>query len=109
VVRSFWLAAAALLGTAPYQCKSNDPERAREETVGEALWQLCGRFADKGDDESAKRVLDYLIERYPSSREAERAKDERNASHPCKGVTVESATAASAASAKKAAASSSAK
>jgi hypothetical protein len=90
VVRSFWLAAAALLGTAPYQCKSNDPERAREETVGEALWQLCGSFADKGDDEAAKRVLDYLIERYPSSREAERAKDERNAAHPCKGVTAES-------------------
>ncbi|MGZ3418488.1 MAG: tetratricopeptide repeat protein [Polyangiales bacterium] len=91
MVRSFWLAAAALLGTAPYQCKSNDPERAREETVGEALWQLCGRFADKGDDESAKRVLDYLIERYPSSREAERAKDERTAAHPCKGVTAEAA------------------
>jgi hypothetical protein len=91
VVRSFWFAAAALLGTAPYQCKSNDPERAREETVGEALIGLCGRFADKGDDESAKRVLDYLIERYPSSREAERAKDERNAAHPCKGVTAESA------------------
>ncbi len=88
---SIWLAAAALLGTAPYQCKSNDPERAREETPGEALWSLCGRFAEQGDDASARRVLDYLIERYPSSREAARAREEREAAHPCAGVAAERA------------------
>jgi hypothetical protein len=80
------LATVALLSTAPYQCKSNDPERARDETPGEALWLLCGRFAAKGDDAAARATLDYLIERYPSSREAERAKDERQAPHPCAGV-----------------------
>lgn len=80
------LVAAALLGTAPYQCKSNDPERARDESPGEALWLLCGRFAAVGDDEGAKRTLDYLIERYPSSREAKRAEEERKAAHPCAGV-----------------------
>jgi len=87
VVRgSLWLAAVTFLGTAPYQCKSNDPERAREETTGEALWLLCGRFAAAGDEAAARKTLDYLIERYPSSREAKRAKDEREAEHPCKDV-----------------------
>lgn len=81
---SMWFAAVTLLGTAPYQCKSNDPERAREETTGEALWLLCGRFAAAGDDAGARKTLDYLIERYPSSREAKRAKDERDAEHPCR-------------------------
>ena len=80
------LGSAALLSTAPYQCKSDDPGRAREETPGEALWALCGRFAAKGDDVSARATLDYLIERYPSSREAERAKEERDQPHPCAGV-----------------------
>ena len=80
------LVAAVLLGTAPYQCKSNDPERARDEGPGEALWLLCGRFAAAGDDDGAKRTLDYLIERYPASREAKRAEEERKAAHPCAGV-----------------------
>ncbi|GAC1352820.1 MAG: hypothetical protein NVSMB1_19550 [Polyangiales bacterium] len=70
-------------GLAPYQCKSDDPARAREETPGESLWSLCTRFASKGDDEAARATLDYLMERYPSSRQAARAKDERSAVHPC--------------------------
>lgn len=82
------IASAAMLSTAPFQCKGDDPARAREETPGEALWQLCGRFAAKGDDASARATLDYLIERYPSSREAERAKSEREAAHPCSGVAL---------------------
>ncbi|MBI2394728.1 MAG: hypothetical protein HYV09_34485 [Deltaproteobacteria bacterium] len=90
--------AAALLGTAPYQCKSNDPERARDETPGEALWLLCGRFAAAGDDDGARRTLDYLIERYPSSREAKRAVEERKAEHPCAGVVEKAKTKASASS-----------
>lgn len=84
-----WFAAVALLGTAPYQCKSNDPERARDETPGEALLRLCGRFAADGNDDAARRTLEYLIERYPSSREAARAKDERNEKHPCASVAAE--------------------
>ncbi len=82
----FSLTAAALLGAAPYQCKSNDPERARDERPGEALWLLCGRFAAAGDDAGARRTLDYLVERYPSSREAKRAADERKLEHPCAGL-----------------------
>jgi outer membrane protein assembly factor BamD (BamD/ComL family) len=80
---SVWLFASALIGAAPYQCKSNDPERAREETPGEALWLLCGRFAQRGDAAAARRTLEYLIERYPSSREARRARTELEADRPC--------------------------
>ena len=94
------LSLAVLLGTAPYQCKSNDPERAREDSTGEALWQLCGRFAAAGDDAAARKTLDYLIERYPASREAKRAKDERDAAHPCADVTPKKAASSAKASAK---------
>ena len=93
------LVATALLGLAPYQCKSNDADRAREETLGEALWLLCGRFAAAGDDEGARRTLDYLMERYPASREAKRAKDEREAPHPCAGLVEKGSPKASASAA----------
>ena len=89
-------------GSAPFQCKSEDPARAREETAGEGLWALCGRFSSKGDDKAAKATLDYLIERYPSSRMAARAKEEREAAHPC--AEVEAETSAKAAKAEKASA-----
>ena len=92
------LAAVALLGTAPYQCKSEDPGKAREDTPGEALWQLCGKFAGARNDAAARATLDYLIERYPSSRMATRAKDEREAEHPCAGVATEASAAAAKAS-----------
>jgi hypothetical protein len=94
------LAVVALLGTAPYQCKSDDPGKAREDTPGEALWQLCGRFAAERNDAAARATLDYLIERYPSSRMATRAKDERGAEHPCAGVAAEASAHAAEVSAK---------
>ncbi len=76
-----------LVAAAPYQCKSNDPERARDETPGEALWALCGQLADAHDDAGAKLALDAIVDRYPSSRYAKRAEEERGAAHPCAGVT----------------------
>lgn len=93
------LGASLSLGTAPYQCKSDDPARAREDTAGESLMQLCGRFAAKGDDAAARATLDYLMERYPSSRMSVRAKEERDAQHPCASVAAEASAKASAASA----------
>ncbi len=90
------LSASLSFGTAPYQCKSDDAGRAREETAGEALLQLCGRFAAKGNDAAAKATLDYLIERYPSSRLSARAKEEREAQHPCASVAAEASASASA-------------
>lgn len=91
---SVWVLTAALASAAPYQCKSTDPERARDDTPSEALWALCGRLADAGDADGVKRTLDFLVERYPASREARRAEDERKADKPCGKVTAELAAAA---------------
>ena len=55
--RASVLLVTALLSTAPYQCKGDDPARAREETPGEALWRLCGRFAAQGNDAAARQTL----------------------------------------------------
>ena len=65
------LVTALLLSTAPYQCKSDDPARAREETPGEALWQLCGRFAAHGDDASARAAFVALGRDAPPGRKLE--------------------------------------
>lgn len=70
----------ALLGTfagAPMQCPSpNTPERARDETPGEALWMLAERFAAEGNAAARTRTLEFLVQRYPSSRFALRARQE---------------------------------
>lgn len=86
---SVWVLTAAVAGAAPYQCKSSDPERARDDTPAEALWALCGRLADGGDTAGARRTLEFLVERYPASREAKRADEERKADKPCAKVTAE--------------------
>ncbi len=90
---SVWVLTAALASAAPYQCKSTDPERARDDTPSEALWALCGRLADAGDADGVKRTLDFLVERYPASKEARRAEDERKTDKPCSKVTAELAAA----------------
>lgn len=70
-VVSLWL----LASVAPLQCPSREaPTLAREESPSEALWLLSERF-DRAHDDSARRAtLTFLIERYPSSRYAERAR-----------------------------------
>ena len=69
------LALAALLALAPVQCGSSPRDRPEfEDSPAEALWDLSERFDDAGDDEARTRTLEYLIERYPSSRFAERAR-----------------------------------
>ncbi len=85
----FAFSAFLLFGTAPYQCKSDDPAMAREDTPADALWTLCGRFALDGNDRAARETLDELIDRYPSSRLAVRAQDERKREHPCASVAAE--------------------
>ena len=67
------LALASLL--APIQCGSPPRERPEfEDSPAEALWNLSERFAEAGDDAGRRRTLEYLVERYPSSRFAERAR-----------------------------------
>ncbi|HJL01440.1 MAG TPA: hypothetical protein RMH85_08595 [Polyangiaceae bacterium LLY-WYZ-15_(1-7)] len=69
------LALVAALGTAPFQCASDpDPERRLEDTPAEALWLLAERFREEGDAEARRTTLEQLVERYPTSREAERAR-----------------------------------
>jgi hypothetical protein len=91
VVRETVFAFSALLffGSAPYQCKSDDPATVREDSPADALWTLCGRFALDGNERAARETLDELVERYPSSKLAKRAEDERKQDHPCASVAAE--------------------
>lgn len=61
---------------APLQCASRRlPETEREESPGEALWRLSERFSAQGNLEARNTTLRFLIERYPSSRFAHRARE----------------------------------
>ena len=74
------LAAAVLAGSlslslAPFQCASDPDETLRqEETAPEALWGLAERFRAEHDEHARARTLRYLVDHYPSSRWAERAR-----------------------------------
>jgi hypothetical protein len=66
-----------LCGTAPFQCSSEpDPNRAIEESPGEALFRLAEQFKADGDEKARARTLRYLVERYPSSRFARMAEQD---------------------------------
>jgi outer membrane protein assembly factor BamD (BamD/ComL family) len=68
---------ASVLSTAPYQCSGDpDPANAVDETPGEALYGLAQEFRQAGNLEAWRRTLEFLIERYPSSRFAVMAKQE---------------------------------
>ena len=67
----------AALGNAPFQCASEpDPQKAMEETPGEALYKLAEQFKASGDEKAWRRTLEYLIANYPSSRFAAAARDD---------------------------------
>jgi TolA-binding protein len=71
------VAAGLVLGiaTAPFQCGSGgNKDIVREETAGDALWSLAEDFEARGDAASARRTLEFLVQRYPSSRHVEDAK-----------------------------------
>ena len=64
-----------MTGTAPFQCASDpDPNRRLEDTPAEALWNLAERFRAQSDEDSRRVALHELVDRYPSSAEAERAR-----------------------------------
>jgi hypothetical protein len=59
----------AALGTAPMQCRHDpDPNLRREDDAGDALYALAQDFRAKGDEESARQTLRFLVEKYPSNR-----------------------------------------
>ena len=78
VIRALFLASSVgLLSAAPLQCAHEpDPNMRLEDTAGDALWDLAARFHDEKDDPSARRTLQFLVERYPSNRHAQAAKEE---------------------------------
>jgi outer membrane protein assembly factor BamD (BamD/ComL family) len=70
-------AVLGLEGVAPLQCsREPDDDLRRYETPPEALYDLATRFRREGDLSAWRRTLGYLVERYPNSRFAVRAKQE---------------------------------
>jgi hypothetical protein len=72
----------ALVGTlalavslAPYQCRREpDPTARREDTAGDALWDLAQDFEAHGNAAAARDTRRFLAERYPSNRHAPEAR-----------------------------------
>ena len=76
VTRTLLFVAALALGAAPLQCGSGEVDDTRHETPPEALYELAQRFQKQGDEAARKKTLEFLIERYPNSRFAVRAKND---------------------------------
>src|SRR5690606_12111941 len=69
--------AISLLSLAHFQCgskPSDDPDLAVEENPSRALWTLSERFRKEGNEEARRTTLAVILEEYPRSREAERAR-----------------------------------
>ena len=74
---TFAIGVSFLGAQAPLQCsRTHDPTLRREETAGDALYELAQRFRQEGNNAGAKRTLEYLVERYPSSRHFGSAQDD---------------------------------
>ncbi len=70
------LAALALAG-APLQCPHDTPAaHCWDDAPGDGLWDLAEKFRSSHDDAAARRTLEFLVERYPSSRFAPAAREE---------------------------------
>jgi hypothetical protein len=61
---------------APYQCGTEPNERPREDSAPKALWMLAEKFQQQGNSDARNTTLNQLVEVYPSSRYAERARHE---------------------------------
>jgi hypothetical protein len=71
------LLSGSLGSWAPLQCSSDpDPDVRRYETPGEALYGLAGQLKARGNRDGWRDTLRYLIDHYPNSRFAERAKQD---------------------------------
>jgi hypothetical protein len=75
--RAAAIVAAGLLGlgAAPMQCPSDDrPAMRTEPDAAEECYLLAERFRERGDVGGWRTALEYLIERFPDSRFAARAR-----------------------------------
>jgi hypothetical protein len=69
--------AAAALALAPLQCPhETEASHCWDDAPGDGLWDLAQKFRADRDDAAAKRTLEFLVERYPSSRYAPAAREE---------------------------------
>jgi hypothetical protein len=74
---SVLLVCLAALGQAPLQCGSEpDHSLRRNETPDEALYGLAEKFKAQGNEAAWRDTLEYLVERYPNSRYATRARQD---------------------------------
>lgn len=82
------LALASLVASqAPMQCASEPAhEERRWETPGEALYELAQQFRARGEREAWRATLEYLVARYPSSREARMARADLDAARADAGA-----------------------
>jgi outer membrane protein assembly factor BamD (BamD/ComL family) len=68
---------AFAFAAAPLQCAHDtDPAHCWDDAPGDGLWDLARRFRDHHDDAAARGTLEFLVERYPSSRYAPAAREE---------------------------------
>ncbi len=74
-MRAF-LCASILAISAPYQCATDGTERPVEDTAPQALWVLAERFESEHNLAARETTLRQLVAAYPSSRYAERARQE---------------------------------
>lgn len=67
---------SALSSIAPVQCAHDpDPTLRREDTAGDALWNLAQRFEAEHKPDAARETLQYLVDTYPSNRHVGEAKE----------------------------------
>jgi TolA-binding protein len=67
----------ASLADAPLQCsRTPDPSLRREDSAGDALWDLAQEFKAKGNATAARETLQKLVDKYPSNRHAPAAREQ---------------------------------
>jgi outer membrane protein assembly factor BamD (BamD/ComL family) len=67
----------ASLSRAPFQCAHDpSPDQRTEDDPAEALYLLAEQFNVKGDQKARTDTLEYLAQRYPTSRYAVRARED---------------------------------
>lgn len=62
-----------LVGSAPFQCRTNEPPQT-EDSPAEAMWNLADHFHAQNMEDARRETLRQIIDHYPSSREAEQAR-----------------------------------
>jgi hypothetical protein len=69
--------AAAVFAIAPLQCPhENDAAHCWDDAPGDGLWDLAQKFREAHDEAGARRTLQFLLDRYPSSRYAPAAREQ---------------------------------